>query len=181
MSSKRWTIVCLTLTLLIFGCSDAEVVKVKEPLSSGPVGNTAAMSSWTVSGSQPIPTSPPRLDVQERLAVPPNFQPPVQNPPTKHHVPFDGDPQLPPLPGFEGMADVPVHFPGRGDVGSPTAPIELLGPGRDGERLRLPPEMPGFELPGFEGGPGAELRRLRQPGTVPTPVKDYEARQAVSG
>jgi hypothetical protein len=139
------------------------------------------LTSRATSGLIPAPALSPPGEFNVRLDVPPQFAPPGLNLPTVHPVPFEGDPQLPPLPGFDGMADVPVHFPGRGNVGSPIDPKEVLGPGRDGERLRLPPEMPGFELPGFESGPGAELRRLRQPGTVPTPNKNNDARPSTSG
>ena len=147
MTSKRWTIVCLTLTLLIFGCTDSEMAKINAP--SQPAVGAAALTSRTASVAPSAPALPSNVDVNERLDIPQQAQPPG----------------LPALPGFGGM-EVPLHFPGASNIGSPVDPKEVLGPGN------LPTELPGFELPGFEGVPGAELLRLRQPGAIPAPTKN---------
>ena len=176
MSSKRWTIVCLTLTLLIFGCSDPEVAKVKGPTEFSAVAVAATLSSRTGSDSSPAPDLPAEVDEDEPLEIPQQFQPPRLDLPSDHAVRFGGKdtrglgaahlpsipsgfPQvngkladLPLLQGFDAPPPVPVHFPGLSNGGSPIGPKGMLGPGRNGGRPGLPPE-----LPGFPGGTQAEL------------------------
>jgi hypothetical protein len=85
------------------------------------------------------------------------------------------------LPGFDARPNAPVHFPGRSDGGSPIGPKEMLGLGLSGERPDLPAELPGFELPRYEGGFGAESLQLPQPEAIPAPPKgNEEARSSIS-
>ncbi|MDA1055498.1 MAG: hypothetical protein O3C40_34290 [Planctomycetota bacterium] len=76
MPSRTWTIVTLTLTLLIFGCSDSENAKLVAPVQSGTVGVAAALPNRTAPGSShPGPLSP-NAGGHEALEIPAGFQPP---------------------------------------------------------------------------------------------------------
>ncbi|MBC8352940.1 MAG: hypothetical protein H8E66_13175 [Planctomycetes bacterium] len=98
MFSRTWTIVGLTLTLLIFGCSDADVAKVKAPLQHDTVG-VAALPSRTTTNSNRIPSLPsgtelpdaklPDAEFDEPLGIPQGFQPPNSDIPDNHSPSFN--------------------------------------------------------------------------------------------
>ncbi|MEO8495386.1 MAG: hypothetical protein ABI614_09965 [Planctomycetota bacterium] len=99
MSSKRWTIIWLTLTLLILGCSDSEVAKVKAQGQPGAMGVAAALSNRTTAIANHEPTLPPDAGVAERLEIPPAFQPPLADPSKIAPVPCDVSQILLPVVG----------------------------------------------------------------------------------
>ena len=97
MPSNTWTIVGLTLTLLICGCSDSDVVKVNAPDA---VGVVAALPKQSAADSQHVPLLPRDAGVVEPLEVPPGFQPPEVELPSGHLLPFGGGEIMVPVVRF---------------------------------------------------------------------------------
>ena len=102
MPSKTWTIVCLTLTLLICGCSDSDVAKVNAP---GTVGVTAALPSHDVAEPNHMPLLPPDAGINQPLDIPLGFQPPQIELPGGHPMSFGGGEILVPVVRFDTGED----------------------------------------------------------------------------
>jgi hypothetical protein len=114
MASKTWTIVCLTLTLLICGCSDSDVAKVNAP---GTTGVAAALPNREVAAANQTPFLPPDAGVNQPLDIPLGFQPPEVELPGGFPMSFGGGEILVPVVRFntDENADV-VQLLGFVDV-----------------------------------------------------------------
>ncbi|MCA9144092.1 MAG: hypothetical protein H6823_03150 [Planctomycetaceae bacterium] len=113
MRSKSKTIVCLTLTLLILGCSNSDVAKINAPNPSNTAGVAASLPGRDLEPSDQFPNLPPDPAIQQPLEVPLGFQPPLVD--TAGMSPM----------GFEGREILVPVVRSKTTAGADT--VELLG------------------------------------------------------
>ncbi|MCA9123240.1 MAG: hypothetical protein H6822_28145 [Planctomycetaceae bacterium] len=75
MRSKTKTIICLTLTLLLLGCSQGDVAKESDHSTESIVGAIAPNHDLGQHGL--LPRLPHEPGIDQQLDVPPGFQPPA--------------------------------------------------------------------------------------------------------
>lgn len=113
MRSKTKTIVCLTLTLLILGCSNSDVANITSP-SHSDVANVASLApNRAITQNEQPPMLPHEVDMEQPLEVPLGFQPPEVDMAGMSPFPFEGREIL-----------VPVV---RSDAQSGANTVELIG------------------------------------------------------
>ncbi|MBI2478592.1 MAG: hypothetical protein HYV60_08120 [Planctomycetia bacterium] len=97
MPSNTWTIICLTLTLLICGCSESDVAQINAP---GTAAVSAALPSSAVADSNHASLLPPDAGINQPLEIPHGFQPPEVDLPGAHPMLFGGGEILVPVVRF---------------------------------------------------------------------------------